>query len=81
MADKVITFTEPTENEITQVVVVFVDGSVDRLDVFGSASGDDGSVDSISASSRATDLNPGQITALEQLLVLALGELLSENGF
>ncbi len=81
MANKVITFTEPTINEMTEVVSVYSGGSIVRVDVFGTSAGSDGSVASIRSSVDVTELNPGQVNAVEQLLGNLLGNLLADNGF
>ncbi len=81
MADKIITFTEPTTDDITEVVVVFEGGSVKRVDPFGTTEASDGTTVSIRTSVKAADLNPGQVTALEQILGHMIGNLIADNGF
>ena len=81
MADKVVTLTEPTENEIREVSLLYVDGEIFRAHISGTTSGDDGKVRTIEAFVDAADMIPGQVQAIEQLLGKMIGDLRDQNGF
>ena len=81
MANKTVVYAEPTEAGIERVFLAYNAGSLVSVEVTAVVNGDDSSTLMIDTHADASDLSPGQVTSLEQVLGKVIDRVLIAGGF
>jgi len=82
MANKDVTFTEPTTSNITQIIIRYNAGVADTVEVGCDIEGDDGNASyQGNISTAASNFSSGVQSAFADLVTEAVQKIITEKGF